>query len=130
MLPDDFTEIHIIQLITAEDQKVIKPVIEKMPHMLPDRIRRPLIPGGVRQGLLRRQHLHKATREVVEFVRLRNMPVQRRGIELREQIHPFDARVDTVRNRDIDQPIFSRQRHRRFGSFTSERKQARASATA
>ena len=76
MLPDDFTEIHIIQLIAAEDQKVIEPMIKEVSNMLPDRIRGPLKPGGVGQGLFSRQHFHKATRKVVEFVRLRNMPVQ------------------------------------------------------
>ena len=130
MLSDNFTEIHIVKLIAAEDQKVIEPVIEKVSHMLPHRIRRPLIPGRVRQGLFRRQHLHKAPREVVEFIRLRNMTVQRRGVELREQIHPLNTRVDAVGNGDIDQTIFPRQGHRWLGPFTGERKQARTSATA
>ena len=54
------------------------------------------------------------------------MPVQRCGIELGQQVHPLDAGIYAIGNRDVDQPIFARQRHCRLGPFTREGEKPRA----
>ena len=51
---------------------------------------------------------------MVKLVRVRNVPVQRGRVELREQIDLIEARVNAVRYRNIHQPILARQRHRRL----------------
>ena len=53
------------------------------------------------------------------------MPVQRRGVELRQDVDAAQPRVDAVRNRNVHQPIFPGQRHRRLGAFIGEGKQPR-----
>jgi hypothetical protein len=36
-----------------------------------------------------------------------DMPVKRRRIELRQYKHPVDATIDTIRNRNVYQPVFT-----------------------
>jgi len=60
---------------------------------------------------------------MVEFVRLRNMPVERSGIELGQEINSAQAGVDAVGNGDIDEAIFTGERDSGFGAFFCERKQ-------
>ena len=60
VLGNEAAQVHAIQLISAEDQHVIKRVVLKMNQVLPYRVGRPLVTGGIRQRLLRRQYLHEA----------------------------------------------------------------------
>jgi hypothetical protein len=48
------------------------------------------------------------------------------GIELRQQIDPAQAGIDAVRDGDIHDAVFSRERHGRLGALLGERKQSRA----
>ena len=68
VLIDDFAEIHVVQLIPAKNEKIVKPVIEKMPHMLPNRIGCALIPRRIRKRLLGRQHFHETAREMIKLI--------------------------------------------------------------
>jgi len=54
----------------------------------------------------------RAARELVEFVSARNMPVQRRGIELRQNINATQGGIDAIGDRDVHEPVFSSERHR------------------
>ena len=130
MLGDDIAEIHSVQLVPAQNEQVIPIVIAKMNRVLAHRVGGPLIPRSVGEGLFRRQHLDEPSRKMIELVRLRNVPVQRGRVELRQQINPPQPRVDAVGNRNIDQPVFARQRDGRFGPFFGERKQTGALAAA
>ena len=101
-----------------------------MRHVLPHRVGRALEPRGIGQRLLRGKNFHKTMREMIEFIRLRNMPMQRGGIKLREQINALEAGIDAIGNRNINQPILARKRHSRLGPLASERKQPRAAPSA
>ena len=59
-------------------------------------------------------------------VGLRDVPVERRGIELRQHEDAADVRVQAVADRDVDQPVLAADRHRRLGAGVGERKQAAA----
>ena len=130
VLRDDGAKIHAIQLIAAQDDEVIEIVIQKVNQIFPHRVRRAFIPRRVVQRLLRRENFHEAARELVELIRPRNMAVQRRGIELRQNINAPVAGIDAVRDRDVHETIFARERHGGFGAILRERKQAGALTTA
>jgi hypothetical protein len=98
-------------------------------EVFPNGVRRAFIPGSVGQRLLRRQDFHKTAREMVKFICARNMPVQRRGIKLRQNVDAPEPGIDAVGNRDVHQPVFSRQRHRWLGAVLGQRKEPRALAT-
>ena len=63
--------------------------LRKMRHVLAHRIGRALKPRGIGQSLLRRENFYEAMREMIEAVGLRDVPVQRGGVELGEQINTF-----------------------------------------
>ena len=58
------------------------------------------------------------------------MAVQRRGIELRQNVDAAEAGVDAVRDRDVHEPVFARERHGGLGAVLRQRKQPRALAAA
>ena len=130
VLVDHLAEIHAIQLVAAQDDEIIKIVVQKVHQIFPHRVRRAFIPRRVGERLLRREDFHKAARELVEFVRARNVPVQRRGIELRQNVNAPEAGVDAVGDRDVHEAVFSGERHGGFGAVFGQRKQARALAAA
>ena len=128
VLRKDVAKIHAVKLVAAEDQRVIEIVVQKMNEVLAHGVGGALIPGGVSEGLFRRQDFHEAAGEMVEFVRLRNVPVQRSRVELGEQIDAAQTGVDAVGDRDIHQPVFAGQRHGRLGALAGDRKQTGALA--
>ena len=130
MLFNDAAEIHPIQLITAENEQVIPVVIQEVQQVFADGVGGALVPRGVGKGLFRRENFHEAAGEMVELVGLRNVPVQRGGIELGQQVNAAQAGVDAVGNGDVHQPVFAGERHGGFGAFLGEREKARALAAA
>ena len=122
VLADDVAEIHPVQLIAAQDEQVIEIVREKVNEIFADGIRRALVPGRVGKRLLCREQFHEATGEMIELVGLRNMPVQRRGIELGKQVNPAQAGIDAIGNRDVDDAIFAGERHSGLGALLGQRK--------
>src|SRR5262245_2810595 len=90
-------------------------MIQKMQQVLPHRVSSSLIPRRVRERLFRREDFDEPAREMIELVRLRNVPVQRGGVELSEQVDALEVRVDAVGKWNVHQTILARQRHRRLG---------------
>src|SRR6185369_6679740 len=78
----------------------------------------------------RREDLDERPREVVEFVARVDVLVQRRAIELREDVDAAQAGVNAVRDRDIDDPVFASEWHSRLRPFLGQRKESRARAAA
>lgn len=63
-------------------------------------------------------------------VGLREVPVQRRRVELRERVDLGDVAVDTVADGDVDQAVVGAQRHGGLGAVLGQRVQPRARAAA
>ena len=122
MLADHLAVIHAVELVTAENDEILATVLEKIPHVLPNRIRRALIPPRAFRRLLGGEDVHEAWSEVIEFVTLVDVRVQRGAIELRENINPTQARVQAVADRDVHQAVFTAERNGWLGALFGERK--------
>jgi len=121
MLVDNPPEIHSVELIPAQDQEVTVQIRRKMEQVLADRVGRALIPGAAGEGLLGGQNLHEAVGELIKLVRLGDMAMQRSRVELRQQVNLAYVRIDTVGDRDINQPVLTGQRDRWLGALLGKR---------
>ena len=97
-----------------------------MSQVFTDRVRGALVPGGVGEGLFGGKDFDKAAGKMVEFVRLRDMAVERGGIELGEQINALEIRVDAVGYGNVHQAVFAGQRHCRLGPLFGQGKEPRS----
>jgi hypothetical protein len=120
--PDSTAVVHPVQLVAAQDQQVVEIVIEKVVQVFADGVGGALVPRGVGEGLFRREDFHKAAGEMVELIGLREMLVQGGGVELRQDVNTPEAGVDAVGDRDVHEPVFAGQRHRRLGPLLGQRK--------
>ncbi len=120
----DIAEIHLVELVTGENQRVGEVIVPEVDQVLSDGISGALVPRRVREGLLRGEDLDETTVEMVELEALRDMPMKRSGIELRQQVHPRDSGVDAVGDWDIDQPILAGERRGGLRTFPGQWKQA------
>ena len=130
MLGDDLAEIHPVKLVPGQDQHVVVRVGAEMDEIAADGIGRALVPVGVLFGLLRRHDIDKSLAEGIEVVGALHMAVQGGRVELRQQEDAVDPRIQAIADRDIDQPVFAGQGHRRLAPFLGEGIEARASAAA
>ena len=77
-----------------------------------------------------RAHLHETVAAKAhtraQVVRARQVPVQRRGVELGEHVDLGDARVDAVGHGHVNQPVRAADGHGRLGARLCERVQPRA----
>ena len=120
----DLLEIHPVQLVAAQNQEIIEIVVEEVDQVFADGIGRAFIPGRGGGGLLRRHDFHEAGGKLVEFVRPRNVAVERGGIELGQDVDAAEPRINAVGNRDVHNPVFAGQRHGRFGAVLGQGKEA------
>ena len=127
---DQLAVVHPIEMIAGEDEVIVGVVADEMARRLADRISRPLIPVRIVRRLLGRQNFDRSLAERVHPVGLRDVPVQRRGIELCEHEDAPDISVQAVADRNIDEPVAAADRHRGLGSMMRERKQSRSLAAA
>jgi hypothetical protein len=122
--------VHPVQLVAAQNEQVIEMMVQKMNEIFSHGISGALVPGRVRKRLLRGQYFHEAAGKMIEFVRLRNVPVHRGRVELCEDIDAAEMRVDAIGDGNIHKTVFSRKRHSGLRAILGKRKQARTLATA
>jgi hypothetical protein len=127
---DELGVVHAIELVAGEHQVVVGFVPGNMPRRLPDRVGRALVPVRVVGRLFGGENLDEALVEDVHPVRLSDMPVERRRVELREHEDPPHVGVQAVADRDVDQPVLAANRHGGFRALLCERKQPLALASA
>ena len=106
---DHLGVVHPVEMIAGQDQVVVGLVAREVPRGLADGVGRALKPAGVVGRLLGRQDLDEALAEQIHPVGLRDVPVQRRRVELRQDEDPPDVGVQAVADRDVDQTVFARQ---------------------
>ncbi len=82
MMVDEQAIIHPVEMITREDQIIVDFPGVHHPERFSHRIGGALKPIRAYRGLLRRENIHKSFHERVEAVRIGNVLVQRRRIEL------------------------------------------------
>ena len=127
---DQLAVVHPVQVVAGENQVVVGVVAHEMARGLAHGVGRALKPVRVVGRLLGRQDLDESLAEEIHPVGLRDVPVERRRIELRQHEDPPDVGVQAVADRDVDQPVLAADRHRRLRSMLRERKQPRALAAA
>ena len=113
-------EVHPIQMVAGEDQVVVGVQVDEVRHGAPHRIGRALEPVGGLGRLLGGDDVDERLREVVEAVGLADVPIERRGIELRQHEDAPDAGVQAVADRDVDEPVLAADRHGRLGAAVGE----------
>src|SRR5436190_3806968 len=130
VLGEDAAEIHAIELVAAEDDHVFEIVIDEVDEVFANGVGGALIPRHIGWRLFRGEDFDEAAAEMIELVRLRDVAVKRRGIELGEEINAFEIGIDAIGDRDIDEAVFAGERHGGFGTLFGEREQPRPSAAA
>jgi hypothetical protein len=83
-----------------------------------------LKPVRVAVGLLGGEHFDKAVRESAEAIRARDVAVERRGVELREDEDADDVRVDAVADGDVDESVLAAERDGGFRTQFSQWEEA------
>ncbi len=106
--------VHRVQLVSRQNQHVVVSIARKVEHALPNRVSGALKPVLRHRCLLGREDVDKAIPEPVELVRSCDMPVEAGRVELCQNEDPVDVRVDTVRYRDVDEPVLPGDRHGRL----------------
>src|SRR5262245_39013216 len=96
----------------------------------PYRIRGALKPVHALIGLTGDLERDEPATEWIEVIRAGDMLIQRTGHELSQNIHLIKARIETIADRYIDEPVFAGQRNGRFSAVFCERPQPRSTAAA
>jgi len=97
--------------------------------VLADGIGGALKPIRVRHRLLGGEHLDESFSERIEAVCVANVPIERSGVELREDEDPLEPGVQAVAYGNVDQPVFAAQRNSWFRSVLGEREETLSGAT-
>ena len=106
--------IHAVKMVASQDEHIFCPGGDDFKELFSNCICRPLVPVGGFCGLLCSPNLHPSGMEIIKLVGPGDMPVQRNRIKLGQHSYVIDLRVDAIADGDIDQPVFSCDRHCRF----------------
>ena len=123
-------EVHAVEVVAGEDQVVVGVVAREVARRLAHRVGRALEPVGAVGRLLGGEDLDEAAREQVQPVGLRDVAVERRGVELRQHEDALEAGVQAVADRDVDQAVLAAERHGRLRAHVRQREEARAAPAA
>ena len=116
--------VHAVELVAGENHDLLDVRLGQIAKVLAYRVGRALIPiGPPCHSLLGGENLDEAPAEIVEAIRAADVAVQTHRKKLREHVDASQAAVDAIRERDIDQSIFSGERHCRFGTVFGQRHQ-------
>jgi hypothetical protein len=130
VVADQVRVVHAVQVVAAEDQKlvgaVVGGVVQGGAHRVGGALE-PVLPVG---GLLGGQDVDEAVGEGVEGVGLHDVPVEAGRHELGQHEHPLDVGVDAVGDRDVDDAVLAREAHRRLGPLQRQREQPGSPAPA
>ena len=123
---EELVEVHAVEVVAREDEVIVRVEALEVARRLSHGVRGALEPVRAVGRLLRGEHLHEALREHVEPVGLRDVAVERRGVELGQHEDALEAGVQAVADRDVDQPVLARERHGRLRAHVRQREQARS----
>jgi hypothetical protein len=135
---DESHVVHAVKVITGEDDDVVNILVLdvlKQPRVLANGV------GGALEPLLTTQtwclsggeHLHEASAAVhdavTEVVRAREVSVEGHRVELGEDVHLGDARVEAVGHGHVDQAIGAADGHSGLSAGLGERIETSSRAT-
>ena len=89
---DEIAEVHPVEMVAGKNQVVVGIVRSDVACRLPDRVGGALEPAGVVGRLLGGEDLDEAVAEQIHPVGLGDVPVERRGIELRQHEDAAECR--------------------------------------
>ena len=101
-----------------------------MVEVLADRVGGALIPRLLIASLLGSEDVNEPAAEAVELVRLLDMLVQGCRVKLRQDEDLIKPRIQAITDRDVDQAVVTRQRHRRLAAILGQRVKAGTAAAA
>ena len=114
VLMKDFSKIHSVELVAAQNEKIIERALEEVAHVLPDGIGRSLVPLRALGSLLSGEYVDETAGEIVELVAGLDMSMERHAVELGQHVNGAQPGIQAVTDRDIDDAIFSAERDGRF----------------
>ena len=122
--------VHLVDMVARENEHIIRVIALDKADVLIDGVRRALVPFGVLALGVGRQHLHAAVRRV-EAPRLAvsDIFVQLQRLILRQNADGINLGVDTVGQREINDPVFAAEGNRGLCRVLRQNHQA-ASLTA
>ena len=118
--PHHAPEIHAVELVSGEDEKVPDVGQIKGVQVLANRVGRAQIPVLAGIALLGGQDFHEGGGKDVRRVGSRHVPVQRSGIELGQDENPAHPAVEAVGDGNVHQPVLGADGHRRLGAIPGE----------
>ena len=115
VLVDHLARVHAVDVVGAEHDHVVGPLVVEQVEVLVDRV------GRAGEPARAAAHLRGHRRDVVAEQRRqppggRDVAVERVALVLREHDDPAVARVDEVRQREVDQPVVAAERHGGLGA--------------
>ena len=129
---------HAVEMVTREDHDILHVLVLNVleqPRILTHGIRSALKPflSAEAWGLCSSKYLNKAVPAihdaVAEVVRSGKVAVERDRIELSQDVHLRDSRVQAVRHRHVDKTIGTANGHSGLGTRLRKRVQSSACTT-
>jgi hypothetical protein len=106
--------IHPVHVVGTEDHDVVGVFVVDQVQRLVDGVGRARVPAWA-EPLLRRNRRDVLAGQAGKPPVLRDVPVQRMRLVLRQNADAQEARVDQVGQHEVDQPIATAEGNRRFG---------------
>ena len=108
--------VHAIELVAGKNQLIVVVAARETVEMLAHGVGRSLKPSRALHRLFGGKHFNVSAVERIKAIAVGDVPVQRRGIELRQNEDSLQARVEAVADGNIDQAILSSRVERQVWS--------------
>ena len=117
--------IHLIDMISRQNQHIVRVKTLHVVNILIDRIGCACIPFAVLALLIRRKDGNAADIPVqIPRNTDSDMRIQAKGLILRQHSHRVNTRINAVAQRKIDNPVFPAKRYCRLGHFRGQHTQS------
>ena len=119
--------VHLVDVIAGQDDHDLGPLFFQRIDVLVNGVGRALIPLLV-DPLLGRHDVDEFAQLAAKVIppAQRDVPIEAHRLVLREHHDPPHAAVETVREREVDDPVNAAKRHRRLRPVARQRPQPRA----
>ena len=119
VLVDHLADVHAVDVVGAEDDDDVRPLVVDQVQALEDRVGAAGVPARA-EPLLRRHRGDVVAEQLRHPPGLRDVPVEAVALVLRQDGDLPDLGVDEVGEHEVDQPVVAAERHRRLGPVVGE----------